>query len=122
MIIKNTAVLLNSVFNFVINLFDIFLLTEPVGQTVLSKKDAILENHHKSVHGYIGTTYSYNPFEDKVNECKLNKDALRSEVFGEKELFDEAVYAESKWCHDTPGLVNPDQVQINICIILWFLS
>lgn len=85
-------------------------MPEPVGQTLPSKKDAILENHHKSVHGYIGTTYTYNSYENKVNEGTLTKGMLRREVFGEKETFDEAVYAESKWCHDTPGLVNPDQV------------
>ena len=96
------------------NFYHIFcIVLESVGQTVLSKRDAILEEHNKSVHGYLGATYTYNTFKETVTECQLSQDKLRHEVFGEKEIFNEAVYAESKWCHDTPGLVNPEQVQIN---------
>ena len=65
------------------------------------KNVAVSEEDSK---GFSGASFSFNPKTGAVEAEQVDKERLMGHQY------DETIYANSRWCFDTPGVVNPEQV------------
>lgn len=88
----------------------ILVPTGDIGQTFVGPKETVLDNRDYA--GYTGASYTFHNMDGAIagtNRGFVNlQDNFKKEV-GE---FDEDAYRDSRWCYDTPGVVNPEQVQL----------
>lgn len=73
-----------------------------MGQTFES--DMNLAVRKEDSMGYSGASFS---FESSTGNI-VAKNYDRHNMMGRK--YDESIYEKSRWCYDTPGVVNPQQV------------
>ena len=81
-----------------------------VGQTFDGSKERVRQE--KGGIQYDTATYSYNEAEGSIQDSEGSKETILKEFKEAVGKYDEDLYKESRWCFDTPGLINPAQVSV----------
>ena len=78
-----------------------------IGQTFEGVKQTVKEDSNYK--GYTLASYEFDKMDDTLREGQSGADDVADErsVLDE---FDIGEYKNSRWCYDTPGVVNPEQV------------
>ncbi len=82
-----------------------------VGCTFPGKVEVIRQDTSVDYTGAVGPSFTGSVSGDIQMDEQLKRGSLHQDLMTHAGSFDESVYDHSKWCYDSPGLINPRQVQ-----------